>query len=76
MCYNNHLLLLFIGTTDASSVVMTASCLCTVVLDLTSEEFLLSCPGFDTMTLKGLSDLIVNSLQQVIGLYLLIGAVM
>ncbi|GJN22490.1 hypothetical protein PR202_gb10055 [Eleusine coracana subsp. coracana] len=52
------------GTTDASSVIMTASCLCTMVLDLTSEEFLLSCPGFDTMTLKSLSDLIVKSLQQ------------
>ncbi|XP_062220605.1 uncharacterized protein LOC133920008 [Phragmites australis] len=52
------------GTTDVSSVTMTASCLCTMVLDLTSEEFLLSCSDFDSKTLGSLSELIVRSLQQ------------
>ncbi|KAL6635290.1 hypothetical protein ACP70R_027961 [Stipagrostis hirtigluma subsp. patula] len=52
------------GTTDASSVIMTASSLCTMVLDLTSEEFLLSCSDFDSNTLGSLSELIVRSLHQ------------
>ncbi|XP_066332736.1 uncharacterized protein [Miscanthus floridulus] len=52
------------GTTDASSVTMTASCLCAMLLDLTSEEFLLSCSHFDTKTLGSLSELIIRSLQQ------------
>lgn len=52
------------GTTDASSVIMTASSLCTMVLDLTSEEFLLSCSDFDSETLGSLSELIVRSLHQ------------
>jgi hypothetical protein len=37
-----------------------------MVLELTSEEFLLSCSGFDAKTLASLSDLIVRSLRQVI----------
>uniref|UniRef100_A0A453PXC3 Uncharacterized protein n=1 Tax=Aegilops tauschii subsp. strangulata TaxID=200361 RepID=A0A453PXC3_AEGTS len=53
-----------IGTTDASSVIMTASSLCTMVMELTSEEFLLSFSGFDPKTLGSLSDLIVRSLRQ------------
>ncbi|KAJ1281461.1 hypothetical protein BS78_04G307700 [Paspalum vaginatum] len=52
------------GTTDASSVTMTASCLCTMLLDFTSEDFLLSCPEFDAKTLGSLSELIVRSLLQ------------
>ncbi|KAF7081067.1 hypothetical protein CFC21_085043 [Triticum aestivum] len=52
------------GTTDASSVVMTASSLCAMVMELTSEEFLSSCSGFDPKTLGSLSDLIVRSLRQ------------
>lgn len=52
------------GTMDASSVIMTASSLCTMVMDLTSEDFLLSCSDFDSKTLETLSDLIVRSLQQ------------
>ncbi|XP_044421408.1 uncharacterized protein [Triticum aestivum] len=52
------------GTTDASSVIMTASSLCTMVMELTSEEFLLSFSGFDPKTLGSLSDLIVRSLRQ------------
>ncbi|WVZ73289.1 hypothetical protein U9M48_021615 [Paspalum notatum var. saurae] len=52
------------GTTDASSVTMTASCLCAMLLDFTSEEFLLSCPEFDAKNLGSLSELIVRSLQQ------------
>ncbi|TKW42067.1 hypothetical protein SEVIR_1G359800v4 [Setaria viridis] len=52
------------GTTNASSVTMTASCLCAMLIDLTSEEFLLSCSDFDTKTLGSLSELIVRSLQQ------------
>jgi hypothetical protein len=52
------------GTTDASSVTMTASCLCAMLLDLTSEEFLLSCSHFDAKTLGSLSELIITSLQQ------------
>ncbi|KAL6911645.1 hypothetical protein ACP4OV_000450 [Aristida adscensionis] len=52
------------GSTDASSVIMTASSLCTMVLDLTSEEFLLSCSDFDFKTLGRLSELIFRSLHQ------------
>ncbi|KAF8730097.1 hypothetical protein HU200_017064 [Digitaria exilis] len=52
------------GTTDASSVTMTASCLCAMLIDLTSEEFLLSRSDFDTKTLGSLSELILRSLQQ------------
>ncbi|CAD6249093.1 unnamed protein product [Miscanthus lutarioriparius] len=57
-------LITWAGTTDASSVTMTASCLCAMLLDLTSEEFLLSCSHFDTKTLGSLSELIIRSLQQ------------
>lgn len=52
------------GTTDASSVTMTASCLCAMLLDLTSEEFILSCSHFDGKTLGSLSELIIRSLRQ------------
>ncbi|KAG8072777.1 hypothetical protein GUJ93_ZPchr0006g41107 [Zizania palustris] len=52
------------GTTDDSSVVMTVSCLCTLVLDLTTEEVLLSCSDFDSKTLERLSELIARSLHQ------------
>ncbi|OEL12975.1 hypothetical protein BAE44_0026006, partial [Dichanthelium oligosanthes] len=52
------------GISDASSVTMTASCLCAMLLDLTSEEFLLSCSDFDSKTLGSLSELIVRSLKQ------------
>ncbi|KAL5212003.1 hypothetical protein ABZP36_022850 [Zizania latifolia] len=52
------------GTTDDSSVIMTVSCLCTLVLDLTTEEFLLSCSDFDSKTLERLSELIARSLRQ------------
>ncbi|KXG20557.1 hypothetical protein SORBI_3010G221200 [Sorghum bicolor] len=52
------------GTTDASSVTMPASCLCAMLLDLKSEEFLLSCYHFDAKTLGSLSELIIRSLQQ------------
>ncbi|CAN6239156.1 unnamed protein product [Urochloa humidicola] len=51
------------GTANASSVTMTASCLCAMLIDLTSEEFLLSCSDFDTKTLGSLTELIVRSLQ-------------
>ncbi|KAF7091732.1 hypothetical protein CFC21_094292 [Triticum aestivum] len=57
-------LITWAGTTDASSVIMTASSLCTMVMELTSEEFLLSFSGFDPKTLGSLSDLIVRSLRQ------------
>jgi len=57
-------MLLHIGTSNASSVTMTASCLCSMLIDLTSEEFLLSCSEFDAKTLGSLSELIVRSLQQ------------
>ncbi|KAF8689922.1 hypothetical protein HU200_041557 [Digitaria exilis] len=52
------------GTTDASSVTMTASCLCAMLIDLTSEEILLSRSDFGTKTLGSLSELILRSLQQ------------
>lgn len=52
------------GTTDASSVTMTASCLCVMLLDMTSEEFLLSCSHFDANILGSLSEIIIRSLQQ------------
>jgi uncharacterized membrane protein YjjP (DUF1212 family) len=73
----SHYMLLLIGrTTDASSVTMTASCLCAMLLDLTSEEFLLSCSHFDTKTLGSLSELIIRSLQQVIlSLYFVFGTI-
>ena len=61
--------LLFVGTSNASSVTMTASCLCAMLIDLTSEEFLLSCSEFDDKTLGSLSELIVRSLQQVTSPY-------
>jgi hypothetical protein len=57
---------MLIGTTDVPSVTMTASSLCAMVLELTSEEFLLSCSDFDAKTLESLSDLIVRGLRQVI----------
>ncbi|XP_071677326.1 uncharacterized protein [Lolium perenne] len=57
-------LITWAGTTDASSVIMTASSLCTMVMELTSEEFLLSCSDFDPKILGSLSDLIVRSLHQ------------
>ena len=62
---NYEYVLLLIGTTDASSVTMTASSLCTMVMELTSEEFLLSCSDFDPKTLGSLSELLVRSLHQV-----------
>ena len=62
-------MLLHIGTSNASSVTMTASCLCAMLIDLTSEEFLLSCSEFDAKTLGSLSELIVRSLQQVTSPY-------
>lgn len=68
-------MLLLIGTTDASSVTMTASCLCAMLLDLTSEEFLLSCSNFDAKTLRSLAELIIRSLQQVICLYFVFGII-
>ncbi|AQK75851.1 neurochondrin family protein [Zea mays] len=52
------------GTTDASSVTMTASCLCVMLLDMTSEKFLLSCSHFDANILGSLSEIIIRSLQQ------------
>lgn len=52
------------GTADDSSVIITASCLCTLVLDLTTEEFLLSSSDFDSKTLEKLSKLIARSLHQ------------
>uniref|UniRef100_A0A0D9VM78 Neurochondrin n=1 Tax=Leersia perrieri TaxID=77586 RepID=A0A0D9VM78_9ORYZ len=48
------------GTADDSSIIMTASCVCTLVLDLTTEEFLLSCSDFDSKTLERLSQLIAR----------------
>jgi len=57
-------LITWAGTSNASSVTMTASCLCAMLIDLTSEEFLLSCSDFDAKTLGSLSELIVRSLQQ------------
>lgn len=69
-------MLLHIGTTDASSVTMTASCLCAMLIDLTSEEFLLSRSDFDAKTLGSLSELILRSLQQVISLYSIIGIIL
>ncbi|XP_040376742.1 uncharacterized protein LOC102708695 [Oryza brachyantha] len=52
------------GSADDSSVTMTASCLGTLVMDLTTEEFLLSCSDFDSKTLESLSQLIARSLYQ------------
>lgn len=69
-------MLLHIGTTDASSVTMTASCLCAMLIDLTSEEILLSRSDFGTKTLGSLSELILRSLQQVISLYSIIGIIL
>jgi len=40
-----------------------------MLIDLTSEEFLLSCSEFDAKTLGSLSELIVRSLQQVTSPY-------
>jgi hypothetical protein len=54
---------------------MTASCLCVMLLDMTSEEFLLSCSHFDADILGSLSEIIIRSLQQVISLYFVFGTI-
>lgn len=48
------------------TTVMMASCICALIFDLTSEEYLLSVSNLDRRTLESLSQLIAKSFSQVI----------
>ncbi|KAJ3698977.1 hypothetical protein LUZ61_002682 [Rhynchospora tenuis] len=49
------------------SIIMVASCVCALILDLTSEQVLLSQSDFDISSIESLSHLFIASLDQKIG---------
>ncbi|KAJ3695540.1 hypothetical protein LUZ60_000917 [Juncus effusus] len=55
---------LWAGNSTDPAILIVASCVCVLILDLTSEEFLLGNSEFDPKTLEILSHLIIASLNQ------------